>query len=145
MIKKAFFLLLLFISCTSDEITELPSLAEEGVVNFTVTDPIVINTPNSYYIAQGQGSKGVVVFNTGNTTITYRAFDLGCPYISPSDCISSMTVDTAGTMYCDDCADDDISFSHFNTSVTIEGNTYYLVEYNAVFNGSSIRVTNFNR
>lgn len=145
MMKKVILIFLLIVSCTQDSITELPSLAEEGIVNFSVTDPIVISTPNSFIIREGQGKKGVIIFNTGNTSITYRAFDLGCPYIAPSECDDRMTVDTGGTMYCDECAEDEISFSHFNTSVTIDGNTYYLVEYNAVYDGSSIRITNFNR
>ena len=55
-----------------------------------------------------------------------------------------MNVDTAGTMTCDDCIDDDITFNHFNTSATVNGTTYYLVEYNARYNGSYITITNFS-
>jgi len=149
MFKRACIGLLMMISCVEDTITTLPSLAEEGLVNTIVTDAVLISTPNSHLILQGQGAKGVVVFNTGNPNFPYRAFDLGCPYIVPSACSSGMKVDQSGEMSCDcdgnNQSDDDISFTHFNTSVTVNDNIYHLVEYNTTFDGSSIRITNFNR
>ena len=144
MIKKFFILFILLTACKDDQIRELSSLAEEGIVNYTETNASLINTPNSHRIISNQGANGLIIFNTGSTSIPYRAFDLGCPYISPTNCTERMSVDSSGIMSCDDCTDDDITFSHFNTSTTVNGTTYYLVEYNATFNGSSITITNFN-
>ena len=143
--KQLLIAFLCLTACVQDTLQELPSLAEEALVNVMVTDPIVINTPNSFIIVEGQGSKGIIVFNTGIPNVPYRAFDLGCPYISPNDCSARMSVDSGGVMSCEDCAEDEITFTHFNTSVRIGEDTYYLVEYSAVFNGTGIRVTNFNR
>ncbi len=149
MIKKFFLIFLLLVACKKDRIKELSSLAEVGTANFSVTDATLINTPNSFKIFEGQGKKGIIVFNTGNPNIPFRAFDLGCPYISPSICTGRMTVDNSGTMTCESCVDDGISFTHFRTNTNVEENgkqkTYYLVEYSTSFDGNSIRITNFRR
>lgn len=149
MIKKLFILFLLLVACKDNGPTQLPSLAIEGRVNVSTRDAVLINTPNSYLILQGQGRKGVIVYNTGNPNIPFKAFDLGCPYISPNNCVKPMTVNSSGDLSCEGCAEDDITFNHFKTSVTIEesGNekTYYLVEYRANLQGNEIRISNFTR
>ncbi len=148
--KKLFIFLFVLVACQKNGVRELPSLAIEGRVSTSVQDLTLLNTPNSFLILQNQGTNGVVVFNTGATgPFQFRAFELSCPYISPSVCNKRMSVDNSGVMRCDGCADDAINFTHFKTKVTVEEGgeekDYYLVEYNAVLQGQSIRITNFQR
>lgn len=139
-------------ACKQDDaFNQRDSLAEEGTVNTIVTDPDLIRTPSSFKILPNQGKKGVIVFNTGIPSIPFRAFDLGCPYIDPNSCDKGMAVDSAGTMTCGNCDgnDEQKTFTSIKTTTktTINGEerTLHLIEYLAILEGSSIRITNVRR
>ncbi|MGY5352255.1 hypothetical protein ACXGQW_06800 [Wenyingzhuangia sp. IMCC45533] len=142
----SFLLFFLLFACKDDKIETPSSLAREGRVNQIVTDKTLVNVPGTFTILTNQGTRGVIVYNTGATgVLQYRAFDLSCPYISPTACSSPMSVDNSGTLSCADCADDDITFDEFKTSVTVDGETYNLIEYEASLVSTGVRIRNFTR
>ncbi len=147
-LKKIAILFVVFvaiIACKDDNRSEnLQSFAREGIVNQLITDASLINTPLEHIVLANQGTRGVIVYNTGNTgAFQYRAFELSCPY---TNCSEPMEVDNAGTLTCGgDCGDDTITFNAFKTSVTIDGETYHLVEYEARLTGAGLRIRNFAR
>lgn len=151
MFKKVilFVFLIVMVACKKGEPQQLDSLAAEGIVNTSFTDFTLINTPGNFKILPNQGTKGVIVFNTGIPNIPFRAFDLSCPYISPLDCVKAMVVDSSGTMSCKECIEDSITFTSISTTTIAnidgEDRTLGLIEYRATLQGNTIRISNFRR
>lgn len=116
-------------------------------VNIKIFDPITNSAGvGDYTIIKDQGYQGIIVFNLGSDL--YTAFDLGCPYINPNECQTPMTVENGtGQMSCANCSNDDISFTQYQTAVTIEEGgvekTYALRQYSAFLEGGGLRITNF--
>ena len=138
-ILRLFFLLMLTISCSKDNVTKnnnpyIPNYA----VNFTID----LNLPmydNLKYPSNGLlindanvGASGVIVFNTGTG---YTAFDATCPNQSFTDC-SKMYV--KGIMAV--CPCDSKEYDLFTG--TSSGMKYPLKAYRVEVNANIIRVYN---
>ncbi|ANW97312.1 hypothetical protein AXE80_13865 [Wenyingzhuangia fucanilytica] len=134
--------LLLLTACVKNNFNQQNTLVPHVNVNFHVNADF-ISLVGQFTIETGHGYQGIIVFNIdGNNT--FRAFDLGCPYVKPSECNIPMQVDEAtGEMSCAGCANDDIRFTQYKTGVTIGETQYYLREYNAYLEGGVVRITNF--
>lgn len=143
------FFLICFISCNKNEFNQQSTLVPFTTVNAsTYLDLSFTSTPGDFQIVTGQGynGNGVIVFNIDNDI--FLAYDLTCPYTDPEECDTPMEVDVlSGEMTCEECGDDDISFTQFQTSVTVEeggvSETYYLRQYGAFLEGNVVRITNF--
>ncbi|NIJ43929.1 copper chaperone CopZ [Wenyingzhuangia heitensis] len=143
-----FFTLLILTACTNQGFNQQNTMVPNTNVNFSISTPSFISLSGigNYHIEAGQGFMGVIVFNIDGNT--FRAFDLGCPYVNPNECQVPMTIENGtGEMSCANCANDDITFTQQITGVTIgEGDsekTYYLREYSAFLENGSVRITNF--
>ncbi|MDO6800908.1 hypothetical protein Q4595_00470 [Wenyingzhuangia sp. 1_MG-2023] len=142
-----FFLLILLMACNKQEFNQQKTLVPYTAVNTTTNpfDPTFISNTGvgGYTIITGQGynANGIIVFNLGNNY--FLAFDLTCPYIDPEECTTSMSVNTSGKMSCDNCTNDNITFTQYNTSATVNGQTYSLRQYSAILEGNAVRITNF--
>ena len=137
-------ILVLLFSCKNQSFNQQNTTVPYVIVN-TFVSASNLSAPGTFSVINNQGSQGIIVYNLDGTY--YRAFDLACPYLIPSKCKYPMTVDDSGVMTADKCSKDDISFSQYKTSVTINNNTYYLREYKVTLEGDSlngtVRITNF--
>lgn len=142
-IKKVILVLVLssLTACIENNFNQQNTLVPEVNVNTTVSLDF-ISFPSTFTIKQGQGYQGIIVFNIDGTN--FRAFDLGCPYTSPSECSIPMQVDeVTGEMSCIGCSSDDITFTQYQNGVTIGESDYFLREYYAFQEGGVIRITNY--
>ena len=133
---------LLLTACIKNNFNQQNTLVPEVNVNTSV--PLdYVPFPSDHTIKYGVGSQalGIIVFNIDGTN--FRAFDLSCPYLSPTECGVSMLVDSAGEMSCAGCKNDDIRFYYYQTGVTINETEYYLREYYAYLEGGVVRITNY--
>ena len=139
----SFFLLSILFSCSSDRGNRNPYLQDIGFrfdinLNLPKYSPLT-NVSNAVPVsANGVGTKGAFVINTGST---YRAFEASCPNHAPSEC-STMTLNNLVVT----CPCDDYEY-HLLTGQLLnapkDGNRYYnLLEYRATGSGNIVTISN---
>lgn len=145
LVKKVILLscFLLLTACIKNNFNQQNTLVPDVRVDTSV--PLnYVSFPGDYTIKYGVGAQGlgIIVFNIDGTN--FLAYDLSCPYLSPSDCNIAMSVDSAGEMSCAGCANDDITFMNITkTRVVINETAYHLREYYAFLEGGVVRITNY--
>ena len=88
----------------------------------------------------------ILVYRTDVSS--FRAFDLACPHLYPSECGVPMRFDdsTLPFIICD-CGEEEVRYSLVNIPVEYQGEYYQMKEYFAVLsgnveNGGVLRITN---
>ena len=148
--KKYIFLLLLFpmlFGCTSNTINNnnpyLPNYPVNLDLNMSLPSYSSLLTPINAVYYQGQGVRGLYIFNTGSG---YVAFDAACPNQALSSCstMAFKKLDPVDPLKIDKttlvCACDNAAYSLFTGQSA--GKQYPLKQYRVEVNGNILRVYN---
>ncbi|MBK0371010.1 Rieske (2Fe-2S) protein [Flavobacterium agrisoli] len=135
--KIGLFLFTVFflLSCSDNDINNnnpyLPNYSFAFDVNMSLPLYSSLLYPSNGIIYNGQGVKGVIVFNTGSG---YVAYDAACPNQAPTSC-TAMKIEGINAV----CSCDETQYSLF----TGLGNKQYpLKQYRVEQNGTVLRVYN---
>ncbi len=139
-----FLFILLLLNCNNDRGIRNPFLQEIGFrfdanLNLPLYSPLT-NPGNAVYIgAQGVGTRGVFIINTGFDV--FRAFEASCPNHAPNSC-STMDLDGQNAI----CSCENYEYSLFTgqqLNRPDDGNRYYdMLEYRATQSGNTVVISN---
>ena len=138
------FLLILLVSCDTQETNRNPFLQEIGFafdlnLNLPQYSPLT-NIGSSIYVGNQQvGTRGAFVTRVNFDTI--RTFEASCPNHAPNDC-STMTINGSEVV----CSCEDYRYSLFTGQMLNRpdnGQRFYdMLEYRATFSGNTVIISN---
>jgi len=134
-----FLLFIVFFSACDKEIDYkdvLPYRVVDFVVNMNNPEYIDLLIPGQSAEASNYGVRGILIYNFNGS---FKAFDLACPHLAPTDC-SKMTFD--GSLFLE-CHCDDSKFSIYDGSPQTNGVDNWAREYHVEkLDATHLRITN---
>jgi len=138
----ASFLVLTLLSCSDDDSqnNNNPNLLNPLInlnLNLNLPQYNPLKFPGNSLIINGEGIKGIVIYNVNNSL--YTAFELSDPNHTPSNC-SKMTVN--GILATCPCTSDTNTYDIVTGQHQSNETLYPLQQYFAVRNGDVVQVSN---
>ena len=131
-------MLTIFISCGTSDDDNNPFLSDIPVdvtLNLNLPSYQDLQFDGSNAFVENVGNKGIFVFRISENNIL--AWDAACPHLAPAGCTAMNLVGVQIVCSCDNS-----KFNYLNGSPQ-SGTPHPMLQYRAVKNGNSIRITNF--